>query len=161
MVSGSLSVTEGGEQKSSSPSFTYTEKFYELFPYYLSIGMTYEQYWENDPSLAKYYRKADELRNEKRNQELWLQGMYIYEALCDVSPILHPFTKKGTKPHPYTSNPYPLTEKQRKRELEEKERRLSNKGKRFMEMIMQSNNKRFKDKTHSVNEGGESNVHDN
>lgn len=149
LVSDSLSATEGSEHNSSLPLLTYTEKFYEQFPYYLSIGMTPEQYWDGDCDLVKYYRKAEEMRTDRRNQELWLQGMYIYEALCDVSPVLHAFAKKGTKPQPYPSNPYPLNEKQRAKEREEKERRLAEKGKRFMEMMMQSNNKRFEEKAQS------------
>ena len=149
LVSSSLSATGGGEQNSSAPSFTYTEKFYELFPYYLSIGMTYEQYWNGDCTLPKYYRKADEIRNERRNEEFWLQGMYIYEALCDVSPILHAFAKKGTKPQPYSEKPYSLTEAQVKRAEEEKARRIAEKGKRFMNAVMLSNNKRFEGETQS------------
>ena len=147
LVSSFLSDTEGGEHKSSAPSFTYTEKFYECFPYYLSIGMTPEQYWEGDPTLAKYYRKADEIRKERLNEELWLQGMYIYEALCDVSPVLHSFAKKGTKPHPYSEKPYSITEKQRARDEIIKEQKRIDKGKRFMEALMKSNNKRFEGKT--------------
>ena len=143
MVSSSLSTTGGSEQNSSAPLITYTEKFYELFPYYLSIGMTYEQYWNGDCTLPEYYRKADEIRKQRRNEELWLQGMYIYEALCDVSPVLNPFAKKGTKPHPYSERPYVITEEQRKRAEEERERKIAEKGKRFMNAIMQSNNKRF------------------
>ena len=143
LVSSSLSATEEGGQINSPSSFTYTEKFYELFPYYLSIGMSYEQYWDGDCTLPKYYRKAEELRNEKRNQELWLQGMYIYEALCDVSPVLHAFAKKGTKPTPYSDKPYPLTRKQANREAEEKQRRIAEKGKKFMEAMAASINKKF------------------
>lgn len=146
LVSSSLSTTEEVGRGSPS-SFTYTEKFYELFPYYLSIGMTPEQYWDGDCTLVKYYRQAEETRNERRNQELWLQGMYIYEAICDVSPILHAFAKKGAKPHPYPSKPYAISEKQIKREREEKERALVEKGKRFMEAMMHSTNKRFDGKT--------------
>ena len=149
LVSDSLSATEGSEHNGSLPLLTYTQKFYELFPYYLSIGMTPEQYWDGECDLVKYYRQAEEMRNERRNQELWLQGMYIYEAICDVSPILHAFAKKGAKPHPYPSKPYALTEKQIRREREEKERRLVEKGKRFMEALMQSTNKRFEGKTQS------------
>jgi hypothetical protein len=89
------------------------------------------------------------LRNEKRNQELWLQGMYIYEAICDVSPILHAFAKKGSKPVPYAEKPYAISKKQIKREREEKERKLVEKGKRFMTTLMQSNNKRFKEQSQS------------
>ena len=111
--------------------------------------MTPEQYWEGDCTLVKYYRKAEELRNEKRNQELWLQGMYIYEALCDVAPILHAFAKKGTKPSPYPEKPYPISDKQVKKAEEEKQRRLVEKGKRFMEAMAASVNKKFEEKTQS------------
>ena len=105
--------------------------------------MTEEQFWDSDPYLAKYYRKADELRNERKNQELWLQGMYIYEALCDVSPILHSFAKRGTKPHPYPDKPYAISEKQHKRDVEEQERKTAAKGKMMMEMFMKQHNKQF------------------
>ena len=149
LVSSSLSAKEGSGQNGSFPLFTYTEKFYELFPYYLSIGMTPEQYWDGDCTLAKYYRKAEELRIDKRNQELWLQGMYIYEALCDVSPVLHAYAKKGTKPTPYSTEPYPLNNKQSKRDEEEKQRKLAEKGKRFMEAMAMSINKKFEGKTQS------------
>ena len=107
----------------------------------------YDDRYKQDDRSRKYYRKAEELRNEKRNQELWLQGMYIYEALCDVSPILHAFAKKGTKPTPYSAKPYSLTEQQVKRDEEEKQRKLQEKGKRFMEAIAVSVNKKFEGKT--------------
>ena len=136
MVSGSLSVDGESERNVHSPFLTYTEQFYEAFPYYLSIGMTYEQYWEGDPTLAKYYRQAEELRTERKNQELWLQGLYIYEALCDVAPILHSMAKKGTKARPYSAQPYAITERQRRQEIEENERKVADKGKRMMEMFM-------------------------
>ena len=110
--------------------------------------MTYEQYWEGDPMLAKYFRQADEIRVERKNQELWLQGLYIYEALCDVSPILHAMAKRGTKARPYPERPYPITEKQRKHEIEEKEKQIALKGKRMFEMYMQQNNKRYEETSH-------------
>lgn len=109
--------------------------------------MTCDQYWNGDPTLVRYYRKADEIKKERRNEELWLQGMYIYEALCDVSPILHAFAKKGTKPQPYSGKPYAITETQHKRVEEEKERKIAEKGKRFMETLMKSTNKRFEGET--------------
>ena len=148
LVSGSLSATEGSERTGSLPNFTYTSVFYQAFPYYLSIGMTYKQYWEEDCTLVEYYRKAEEIRIERRNQEMWLQGMYFYEAICDVSPILHAFAKKGSKPHPYASKPYAISEKQIRQEREEKERKIAEKGKKFMEALMLSNNKRFGEQSH-------------
>lgn len=80
--------------------------------------MTYDQYWNDDCRLTEYYRKADELKSDRRNQEIWLQGMYIYEALCDVSPVLHAFAKAGTKPRPYPEKPYSITKREVKADQE-------------------------------------------
>lgn len=126
-----------------APLKTYTEKFNELFPYYLSIGMTEEQYWDKDSTLVIAYRKADELKTNRKNQEMWLQGAYIYEALCRVSPILHAFAKKGTKPIPYIEEPFAITEKQAEYQQMEKERETYNKGKALMEGFMAKHNKKF------------------
>ena len=108
--------------------------------------MTYEQYWDGDPMLAKYYRKADELRRQRKNQELWLQGMYIYEALCDVSPIYQAFAKKGTKPRPYAERPYSITESERVSEKKLREEKDREKARRYMEAKMANLNKRFNSK---------------
>jgi len=83
------------------------------------MGMTYNQFWDDDCTLVKYYRKAQEIKRKQKNQELWLQGMYFYDALCDVAPILRSFAKQGTKPKPYPAEPYPITSK----EVEERKRR--------------------------------------
>ncbi len=94
--------------------------------------------------LVKYYRKADELRRKRRNEDLWLQGMYIYEALCDVSPILHAFAKRGTKPAPYVDHPYALTNNEREEEKKIKAHREQENARRYMEAKMAAINKRFK-----------------
>lgn len=116
----------GGELVDSAPLLTYTEIFYEHFPYYLAIGMTYDQYWNDDCMLVKYYRKAEEIknkqRNEQKNDEMWLQGLYIYDALCKVSPVLHAFAKPGTKPIPYNDKPYPMTKEESEKEILEKQK---------------------------------------
>ena len=70
------------------------------------MGMTYEQFWEQDSDLVIYYRKADEIRFERENRAAWLQGMYVYEAIADIAPILHAFAKRGTKARKYSEKPY-------------------------------------------------------
>ena len=105
--------------------------------------MTPEQYWDGDPLLAKYYRQADELKQKRRNQDMWLQGMYIYEALCDVAPIMNAFAKRGTKPHPYSDRPYSITRDDRKEEQKLKEQRDREKAKQYMLGKMAKINKMF------------------
>lgn len=98
-----------GDGVSSAPPPNFSQVFEECFPYYLSIGMTYKQYWQQDGSLVIAYRKADEIRKKRINQEAWLQGAYFYSALCSVSPILHAFAPNGTEPMPYMDAPIPMT----------------------------------------------------
>lgn len=105
--------------------------------------MTPDQYWNGDPELARAYRTADKMRIERKNQELWLQGMYIYEAICDASPILSGFAKKGTKPHPYVSKPYPITEEQHKRDKLDAEKVKFDKGKKMLEAFAKAHNRKF------------------
>ena len=119
MVSESLSSTEGsGGSSATAPLSTYTEKFNELFPHYLSFGMTEEQYWDKDCTLVAAYRKAEELRMNRRNQEMWLQGAYFYA----------------------------LTEKQIELREEEHAKGVYDKGKKLMEGFMASHNKKFEGK---------------
>lgn len=114
---------EGSESDNgSAPFILYTEQFYSHLPFYLSIGMTYEQYWNEDCCLVKYYREAYKMQRDRDNERMWLQGMYIYEALCDVSPVLRAFAKKGTKPIEYSTQPYAITKEEIERRRIEKEK---------------------------------------
>ncbi len=105
--------------------------------------MTYELYWEGDPQLVKDYRKADELRRQRVNEDQWWQGMYIYNALCCVAPIFRDLAKKGTKAHPYPDTPYAINKKQKEIQEESKERKNAEAGKRYMEGFMAKFNTRF------------------
>lgn len=93
-------------QNSSVESISLSKIFEECCPVYMGYGMTYDEYWYDDPWRAKFYRETYEIQMKRKDEELWIQGMYIYEALCDVSPILHAFSKSGTKPLPYSDKPY-------------------------------------------------------
>ena len=108
----------------------------------MSIGMTYDEFWYQDVRLVEAYRKAAELKDRRRNQELWLQGMYIYEALCDASPLFRFSMKGGTiKPQPYVKEPYPITagevKERERREARIKEERLKAEFALFAERMRQ------------------------
>jgi len=76
---------------------------------------------------------------------MWKQGMYIYEALCDVSPILHAFSKKGAKPLQYRTRPMSEESNENKTE-KEKELEIKNeqlKAQIFFERWARATKKRF------------------
>lgn len=145
MDGGLVSDETAGE---SIPRLAYTTKFYEVFPYYLAIGMTYEQFWEQDCELVKYYNKAAKIKRDMENQQAWLQGAYVYEAIGNLVPVLGFNMKKGAKATPYRSEPFPLS----KEKVEEKQQKQQDKAKTYMEMFMIMNNKRFEKK--GVQDGG-------
>ena len=124
--------------------FSYTEIFEKAFPSYLAIGMTEGQFWDGDPGLVRHYRRAEEIRAERKNHEAWLAGLYTYEAICCASPILRAFAKDGTRPAPYTSRPHPLTEEAAKRDKTENERAVAEKGKSILLAMMQAQRERKK-----------------
>lgn len=55
-----------------------------LCPTYMTYGMTYEQFWYGDPYMVKAYEDTYLLKRRVRNEELWLQGLYIYRAVHAV-----------------------------------------------------------------------------
>ncbi len=86
--------------------------------------MTFEQYWDGDCCLVKYYRKAHEMQQQRRNQELWMMGLYGYEAISEIARVVDAFAKKGANAKPYPAEPFPRTVKEAKerKEREEKKR---------------------------------------
>lgn len=86
-----------------------------MFPLYLALGMTPRQYWYGDPYLTVAYRKADELKRKRKNETLWMQGLYVYDAFSVT--MANAFKKKGARPAEYPKKPYDVTEKSK----EEKE----------------------------------------
>ena len=105
----------GGELLKEEPPTqekTNTEVFEECFPFYLAIGMSYAEYWEGDSKLTQYYRKAYRIKQDEFNNNAWLQGMYIYDA---VSTALHNALRGMGKSKPpardYAKQPYEFNNK--------------------------------------------------
>ena len=128
----------------------------------MSIGMTYDEFWHGDVTMVRAYRKAQEFRDRRKNQEMWIQGMYVYEAILDVAPILHAFAKKGTKPEPYSKEPYPITEAD-VREREEREARLRQERIKaeFAAFADRMRKKKMPSEAHPSSKGGEMNERSN
>jgi hypothetical protein len=104
----------GGELLNPTQIKTYTEVFEESFPFYLAIGMSYAEYWEGDSSLTRAYRKAYQIKQEEINNNAWLQGLYVYDA---VSTALHNALRGMGKSKPpareYAKKPYEFKNKEK------------------------------------------------
>ncbi len=109
----------GDELTDASPreARTFSEIFDEHFPFYLSIGMSSAEYWEGDPSLPRYFRKAFQTRQKRENEQAWLHGLYIYDAM--VSALTH-FSKDKKDHKSYTSKPYSFDQDELEKEEENK-----------------------------------------
>ena len=117
-------INEEGEV---SPSLSYHELCDRLCPDYMAMGMTYDEYWYGDPWMTKAFRKAHELKRRENNFNLWLQGMYVYEAILNIAPVLRPFSKE-TKPIPYPSEPYAFSKDEQKEKEQRKQEELDKKN---------------------------------
>lgn len=86
-----------------------TELFEKSFPSYLAIGMSYNEYWYKDASLVRSYREAEKMKAERENSRCWMQGAYIYEAICSAFPLFNPYVKDH-KALPYPKAPHSLSD---------------------------------------------------
>lgn len=130
---------DGGGSEDFAP-VSILQIFLEHLPFYLSIGMSPKDFWEGDCYLTKAYREAYKLRTQEKNRELWLQGLYVYEAIMDVAPVLHAFAKRGTKPREYLNEPIALTEEEiRERKEREEKRRFEDMKARMTAWAAQQN----------------------
>lgn len=113
------------ELDSSSRPTTFSEFADELCSHYMSIGVSCEEYWHGDPTNLKHYAKANELKNEQRNWEMWLQGLYIHNAVGVV--LKNAFARKGATPEKYIEKPIritPLTDAEKARNAERERQKI-------------------------------------
>mgnify|MGYP006988901208 CR=1 FL=1 len=72
-------------------------------------GMTYDQFCHASVEELEAYEKLHRKAIEQKNQELWLQGLYIYNAVgVNLGNV---FRKKGQKALNYLEGPLDIFEK--------------------------------------------------
>lgn len=107
--------------------------------------MSYDDYWNGDNDLPKYYREKHKIEMSRKNYESWLMGFYVYEAVCNCAPILNAFAKEK-KPLPYRDAPLPLTKEEAEKEKERKRREQMRKAMDEFRMLTAEMNKKFEKK---------------
>ena len=78
-------------------------------------GMTYEEFWYESLDRLHDYWQSYQFTIERRNQELWLQGLYIRKAIDSAFDTKHQIK--------YPEKPYRITE------LTDAEKEAENKAK--------------------------------
>lgn len=133
--------------------FQLTSVFNDMCPIYMSYGMTFDEFWYGNSSLCRVYMEAYKLRQKALDEQLWLQGFYVYNALNCVAPVLHAFAKQGTKPLPYLKSPITQTQeyKEQKDEISEEEKQKQIENERLIAQVhfnalARMMNKRFENK---------------
>ena len=130
--------TDEKGRENTSP-LSYNEICDRLCPDYLAMGMTWHDYWYGDPEMVIAFRKAHELKRKQTNTKLWLQGMYIYEALLDASPAFRDLVK-NPKVTPYPKEPYALSDTEaEKREKEKEEAQDKDTQAKFLAWVKKAN----------------------
>ena len=131
---------------------TFSEVFDEQFVEYLALGMTYEQFWLEDVTLVRAYRKAYRLKYEREqdlaNWKAWIQGRYVYDALVEVAPYLN--SLKPKEPLPYDEKPYEIKRSddpkptEASKEIKEETEAIENARNYFFAIAMEFNKNRKK-----------------
>lgn len=139
-ISSSNGMQVGGAVEVPQTPDSYRELFDKAFPSYLAMGMTYDEFYNKDHTLVIAYRKAFDLKRNEQNQNLWLLGAYVYQAIARVSPLFNPFSKHP-KPESYLDKPFPIYEHEEGKNAESKA--VADKGLAYMQAQMIKFNKKF------------------
>lgn len=117
----------GEESDGQADNLSYGDIFDELFPHYLVMGMTPEQYWDGENSLKPAFRKAYKIRmeNEQRlaDRNNWYMGQYLISVLQAVPLLVGGLNvKPSTRLPKYPEKPFFEQEDDRKKEITKKQR---------------------------------------
>ena len=110
-LSGS-SVSADGEK----PQYEISNYLDTICPYYLMYGMSWDEFWNESLERLTAYWQAHQFAIESRNQELWLQGLYIRDA---VACCLNKRAKYPEKPHRITEMTEAEKQEENRRKVEQ------------------------------------------
>ena len=134
-------VTEGEQSSPASAPQSYSDIFDAVYPQYLMMGMTPEEYWDGEVGLLRARRDAFILMKEREERErdiqAWQIGMYIRDALQSVYLIVNGFVPKGATATPYPNKPYSTQEQERIQE-EKRQKAEESRKKAEDEKVQQS-----------------------
>lgn len=115
------------------------EEFDRMCPFYMSVGMTYNEFWQGDVSLTRFYLEAYRIKEKREAEKLkwehWEQGLYVYVAVEKLVPVLRAFSSVK-KPLPYPELPLGMEED--KDIVKEKEKQKKKLEAKRMELFLKN-----------------------
>lgn len=122
------------------------EFFAENEPFYLSIGMSHEGYWNGEPSLARTTLRAFNLTQQREMQQLnysnWLLGSYIESAVASVANNI--LGKENKYKSTYIDKPFPLFEEDKIIDEEKEKEEAKKKVEMWLRDVDRQLSKKFK-----------------
>lgn len=118
-------LTEKEPEQTDTP---YGDIFDQLFPQFLVMGMSPEEYWDGESSLKSAYRKAYEIRMETEQKLMdrnnWYMAQYMIKVLQCVPLLVGGLNVKGSTQLPdFPEKPFfELMEAQKKEETRKKQK---------------------------------------
>ena len=101
-------------------TMSFTEYFEKVCPSFMSIGVSYEDFWNGEFEITKFALEADKITQKRKNSEAWLNSIYFFRALLDASPAFHEFSGGGErKISYYVKQPFPIGTKEIEKRYEE------------------------------------------
>ena len=112
-------LSGGSVSDSDTPQeeFSFAKYLDTMCPYYMLYGMTWDEFWYGSIDRLQAYWQKHQFEVEQKNQEMWLEGLYIRLA---VASCLDKKNKYPEKPHRIT----PMTETEKEVENRRKVERM-------------------------------------
>ena len=99
---------------------SFTEYFEKVCPSFMSIGVSYDDFWNGEFEITKFALEADKITRKRKNSEAWLNSIYFFRALIDASPAFHDFSTGGERNISYSvKEPFPIGTKEIEKRNEE------------------------------------------
>lgn len=91
---------DGGEvgHPSEKNKLSLSDELDYLCKYYMMMGVSYEDFWYGDYCKLKFIEENYYNTMQRRNSEMWLQGIYVYYAFSSV--LAAAFSKRSTVKYP-------------------------------------------------------------
>lgn len=131
--------TKGLEE---SEPFSPTKLFNAQCPVFMSMGMSYDEYWNCSAERTRAYKEAYKIKRQQMNQQLWLGGMYVAHAIA--ATVGNMLSGKSAQKTEYPREPLPLSASDVEERKERERKRKFEMMKQSMHAYAEEHNKRMK-----------------